>query len=168
MARSTWASACAVQNESAPTLQPQALKRVSPRRRGKRSIEARLRMDWLPHAETFLGREAGKWLRQTIAVVAKKKRQERPLTWRQFSKTSPLLEMSCFLIDAQTWRAYTRRHRSQFRVHHQRTFEEVQKRSCEQSRILGTHGLVLAKAEKVCRPIRCELHCLHTTPVVIT
>ena len=93
-------------HESAPTLQPRRPWEEYRLEDVAIEVEARLGMVWLPHAETFLGREAGKWLRQTIAVVAKKKRQERPLTWRPILFTSPLLEISSFLIDAQTWRAY--------------------------------------------------------------
>ena len=97
MARSTWASACELLTSDLPPYSHRPwedckLEEVAA------ELEVRLGMVWLPHGETILGKMAGQWLRHTLVAVAKKKRSQTALSWRQCARTSPLLETCCFLV----------------------------------------------------------------------
>ena len=61
------------------------------------TLGVRLGMVCIPQGETILGKIAGKWLRHTLMALARKKKAQTPLSWRQCAKTSMLLEISCFL-----------------------------------------------------------------------
>ena len=128
MARSTWSSACALLTSELPQYSHRPwedckLDGVA------ETLGVRLGMVWIPQGETILGKIAGQWLRHTSMALARKKKAQTPLSWRQWVSCHSLNAnwgnniLACYLINPLSfWSVTSQNHCSGMKLVYFRVF----------------------------------------------